>query len=79
MNDYQRDMIHQRHQQDIHNAQQWRQTLTTDTNPAPHITNKARQSLLVRFIAATVQRIRRVLTANRQSVSHSIETPVEFR
>jgi hypothetical protein len=79
MNDYQRDMVNQRHQHDIHSAQQWRQTHTTDTEPAPHVINVARPSLLVRFIAATAQRIRRALTANRQSVSHSTETPVEFR
>jgi hypothetical protein len=79
MNDYQREVIDQRHQQDIRDAQQWRQTHTSDPDPAPHITNVARPSLVARFIMATAQRIRGLLTANRQSVSRSIDTPVEFR
>jgi hypothetical protein len=82
MNDYQRDMINQRHQHDMHNAQHWRQAHTSHPDPAPQISIEARPSIFVRFIAATAQRIRRVFVNARQphaTATHRIETPGEFR
>jgi hypothetical protein len=78
MNDYEREMVNQRLQQDIRDAQQWRQAHSADTDPAPHVTSNAHSSFLARVIRRLFQFGRRVSVNESQpdpSVTHSVETP----